>query len=184
MDAEPESTTNRVEPQSLAGLGGWLAFFVVLNIVTIGALCFDLFFILQALAAGASPGRSEDLVAALVIAAVWLTGALIGLFLVVTRHRWTPTYWILFLLMEFVLSLFLSVALEVPTNVSGESPTEATTASIGRTWIFATIWLFYWIRSKRVQQTFGTRGLLLLKRSTRRLVSSSDHKETVHLAGC
>lgn len=162
--AEPDA----VSLPDLAKVRGWLLVFTILLLPHgVGAP----FLLSRQLSMG--PPVSGPEVLALASLAVTAFGNLAGVFLVLTRNRMAPAFFTIYLpLLMCLLLLDPDPIATANARLAALGSSEEMTP--GRMWFvgvmnFALVVLMvaYWVRAKRVQAVFGTRGLALLRRKGR-----------------
>ena len=154
-----------------AGVGGWLLFFVIGQVLTL---------VLLALAFGGIPAALRDsdalssvplyrpfVIAEALCQLTLLVGSFVGLLLVFNRHPRTPLYyqWLLGFVMLYgvieivgVYATYAALTQLASDNGSsgGSIDTVQSYARSVRMIVFGAIWLLYWRRSERVANTFAS----------------------------
>lgn len=149
--------------QQPAGIGGWLLYFVLGAVGGLVVVAVDLVTLLGVVRAGVVGEVASDVATIVSIDVLWATGLICGLVLILLRWRRAPAYWTLFLVANIALSMMYPIAVqmlkEAVYHLPYKDPDAQLTGTMGRGILLSVVWIFYWCRSKRVLNTFGTRGL-------------------------
>jgi hypothetical protein len=100
-------------------------------------------------------------------------GNLLGIALVLSKHRLAPPFFTLYLPLLFILNLLhpdLVGTVNARTAAFGFTR-DIDPVSVGgllvMNLVMIVVWVSYWMQSERVQAVFGSKGLQLLRNSTR-----------------
>lgn len=154
--AEPTAALHRI--------GGWLAFFAVTRVLVVAALGVTaLFTFNRAFTSGASGGDSVKFVAVVLLEAIAMVVNINGLRLLWRGSPSTPRFWCWYFLAStpfwaFVLYIALVGQGDFATPGGRHVMPGQWTAELARAAVYGALWLGYWMRSKRVEATFGTVG--------------------------
>ncbi len=171
--APPTSPPTLIDLRAPAGIGGWLALFVLGQVLTVVLVALQVPATIASFsgptwALGSQvPSLRPILVLEALANAIMLVGASIGLGLIFRRHPLTPRFFQFFLL--FVLAYGLVRLVALPTmyrellvlvreggGSAADMEQEKMTAisNTGRMAGYAALWFLYWLRSRRVANTF------------------------------
>jgi hypothetical protein len=158
--AEGEVLT--VTDKNLNRVRGWLLVFVVI-LVPHGVRATLMLF---------SPElRSVETSMGLATLGVTAIGNLLGIALILSKHRWAPAFITLYLPLLLVLNL-LNPDLVGTVNArmgalgsTGEVGPLVVVGLLAVNVVMIAVWVGYWTKSQRVQAVFGSRGLHLLRKS-------------------
>lgn len=169
--ADSAQTSGPSKPK-LSGISGWLAFFVigqVLGLIVTLARLGAIREYADSIGVGAAVTGMQPLVvfelASQILAPLV---ALAGIILIVRRSRYAPRYWFgyltfsaIVLAVDLLLAAYMSSELQ---RLIGAAYMEATakdddSGEMFRQLVMSIVWALYWVRSERVRATFGAAAL-------------------------
>jgi hypothetical protein len=153
-----------VTDKNLNRVRGWLLVFVVILVPHTVRASLMLF----------SPElRSVEAPLGLATLGVTAMGNLLGITLVLSKHRWAPAFITVYLPFLLVLNLLNP---DLVGTVNARMAAAGSTGEVDPLVVFGllavnlvmiAVWVGYWMKSERVQAVFGSRGLQLLRKSPR-----------------
>jgi hypothetical protein len=174
-----EGTPEKID-EKLIGVGGWLAWFVLGQIGTACIGIYEVYSSMSTLGAQQSALRVVD--AGLVVdsyidglcAGAFAVGAIVGLYLMARKSILTPRFFCFFLGIAAVLAVVeFAVLVDISdrlTRLQRNTVTDSDITGQLRGVLYGVVWMFYWMRSKRVKANYGYSGFripsLVLTRRT------------------
>ena len=160
--------------RDLSGIGGWLAFFCLGQLVTMVLCASHVPATFRDVVGGSwtlgpiSPILRPTLLTEATINLARIILPVIGLYLIFKRNRYTPRFWMVFTIFVGLFAVVdLAAGAVIQAQISNRLGRDINSggelnAAVGENLkivAWALIWAFYWARSLRVRATFGADGM-------------------------